>query len=159
MRASWVPKGNYHITLRFLGDIDPALVVDLDELSRAVCEKIAPFECSLDRVGAFPNIDHARVIWVGGEAPPSFSQLTQTLAAGLVDLGFPQAKKESLLHVTLARVKNRPDPAVPDLIAKLNPIDPLKMTIDRIVLMESTLTQQGAVYTPLFETKLGEPQP
>ena len=154
MNASWVPRSNYHITLRFLGDIDPALSVRLEDLCRVVCGSIAPFECIFDRVGAFPNINRPRVIWAGGEIPPSFSHLSQTLAAGLVDLGFPNARKESLVHVTLARIKDRPDPGLTGLISELNPIAPLKMTVDRIVLMESTLTQQGARYSPLFTARL-----
>lgn len=155
MRASWVPWQNYHITVRFIGDIDPGLSVDLKELCRVLCESIAPFECSLEHVGAFPSIDSARVLWVGGEAPPSFLRLMRVLGEGLADLGFPQTKKDSLIHVTVARVKDRPDPALSSLIAELNPIDPMKMMADRIVLMESTLTQRGAVYTPLFTAKLG----
>ena len=154
MRASWVSRQNYHMTLRFLGDIDPALSVDLEFLCRTLCRDIAPFECSLDRIDAFPNVDRARVIWVGGEAPPSFLRLSQALAAGLVDLGFPQSKCESLVHVTLARVKDRPDPALPGLISELNPLAQLKMLVDRIVLMESTLTRHGAVYSPLFSREL-----
>jgi len=75
MRASWVRQQNYHITLRFLGDIDPELSVDLDDLSRTVCKDIEPFECIMDRVGAFPGVDRARVIWVGGGVPPSLRRL------------------------------------------------------------------------------------
>jgi len=156
MRTSWVPKHNYHITLRFLGDIDPGLSVDLDELCRDVCNKFEPFECMMDQVGAFPNVDRARVIWVGGEAPPSFRRLSQTLSERLIDLGFPEARNESLVHVTLARIKNRPDPALPGLVSELNPIAPLKMTVDRVMLMESMLKPQGVEYSPVFTTKLGE---
>ncbi|MCK4570601.1 RNA 2',3'-cyclic phosphodiesterase [Candidatus Bipolaricaulota bacterium] len=158
MRVSWVARQNYHITVRFIGDIDPGLLVNLEKLCRALCEGVAPFECSLERVGAFPNIDRARVLWVGGEPPPSFRRLMQALTDALVDLGFPRTKKESLIHVTVARVKDSPDPALPDLIAELNPIAPMKMMADRIVLMESTLTQRGAVYASLFTAKLGNQQ-
>lgn len=155
MRASWVPQRNFHITLRFLGDIDPELSVDLDDLCRALCKDLEPFECIMDRVGAFPSVDRARVIWVGGEAPPSFRRLSQALSDGLVDLGFPEPRKESWVHVTLARIKDRPDPALPGLISGLNPIAPMKMTVDHIALMESTLTPQGAEYSPLFTARLG----
>jgi len=154
-RASWVPKQNYHVTLRFLGDIDPGLLINLDELCRAVCKDLEPFECIINRVGAFPTDDRARVIWVGGEAPPTFHRLFQVLSEGLINLGFPQAREEPLVHVTLARIKGRPDPALPGLISELNPIAPLKVTVDRVVLMESTLTPHGAEYAPLFTAKLG----
>jgi len=156
MQASWVPWKNYHITLRFLGDIDPGLCARFDELCRDICPDISPFECSLDLVGAFPDVDRARVIWVGGATPPSLRQLSQSLSAGLADLGIPEEREETQAHVTLARIKDRPDPRLPGLIAALNPFGPLSMTIDRIVLMESTLTPRGPEYTPLLTTKLGK---
>ena len=154
MRASWVPQQNYHITLRFLGEIDPQLSVDLDDLCRVVCKDLEPFECILDRVGAFPSVERARVVWVGGEAPPSFRLLSQALSDGLSDLGFPEGRREAWVHVTLARLKSRPDPALPALISELNPIAPMKMIVDRVALMESTLTRRGAEYSPLFTTRL-----
>jgi len=155
MRASWVPESNYHITLRFLGDIEPALTVDLAELCRVACKDIEPFDCALDCVGAFPNADRARVIWVGGRAPQSFAHLSQALSAGLARLGFPKAREETRVHVTLARVKDRPDPALPDLLSKTHPSPPLSVPVDHIALMESRLTAQGAMYAPLFTTNLG----
>ena len=158
MSASWVAQHNYHITLRFLGDIDPALTVGLDNQCRTLCRDIAPFVCSLDRVGAFPSVGRARVLWVGGEAPASFCRLTQALSRGLVDVGFPEVREESVVHVTLARVKDRPDPALPGLISELNPISSMEMMADRVVLMESTLTQRGAIYSPLFSARLGARQ-
>jgi RNA 2',3'-cyclic 3'-phosphodiesterase len=154
-KASWVSQANYHITLRFLGDIDPALIVDLDHLCCTLAETIEPFECTLDRLGAFPSVDKARVLWVGGDIHPSFQRLSMALSKGLADLGFPRAKKESVVHVTLARIKDRPDPPLARVIEALGPLKPMYVTIDRLVLMESMLTAQGAVYTPLFTTKLG----
>ena len=154
MRASWVPQQNYHITLRFLGNIDPELVTDLEKLSRDLGERIAPFQCVLDRVGAFPTTENARILWVGGAMPQTFQMLTEGLALDLINLGFPQARRDSIVHVTLARIKHRPDSALANVIAELNPIKPIAPMIDQIVLMESALTGRGPVYTPLFETKL-----
>ncbi len=156
MRASWVPRENYHITLRFLGDIDASIIPDLDELSRVLSARVSPFDCLLDRIGAFPSIDRARVLWVGGLIPISFERLARALSAGLADLGFPRAKKDSVVHVTLARIKDKPDPGLADAIERISPIRPVSLTVDRIVLMESTLSAQGSVYTPLFTKRLGE---
>jgi len=64
-----------------------------------------------------------------------------------------------MVHATLARIKDRPDPALPNVISDLNPIEPLSVSVDRIVLMESVLTGRGAVYTPRFTTRLAAAQP
>lgn len=159
MKASWVPRQNYHITLRFLGDIREGSIRDLEEASRVASQTVAPFYCVLDRVDAFPSVERARVLWVGSEAPSAFQCLSDGLSKGLLDLGFPQAKRDSMVHATLARIKDRPDPALPNVISDLNPIEPLSISVDRIVLMESVLTGRGAVYTPRFTTRLAAAQP
>jgi len=155
MRASWVSQQNYHVTLRFLGDIDPMLTVDLRALADDVADTVSPFECVLDRVGTFPQPERARVLWIGGDAPDGFGRLADELSRGLGELGFGRVRRESVVHVTIARVKGRPDPALADVIGRTNPSAPLRMTADRLVLMESLLTPQGAVYTPLFTCRLG----
>lgn len=154
MRASWVPWQNYHITLRFLGEIDRDLVADLEELCRDVGEAVAPFQCDLDHVGAFPAIEKAKVLWVGAPISAAFQTLASALSSGLLDLGFPQKKHASVIHTTLARIKDRPDPTLPSVIADVNPIPPITLPMDQIVVMESVLTPRGAVYTPLVTAKL-----
>lgn len=154
MRASWVTRENYHITLRFLGDIDPAMTIDLESLCKSLSARIAPFECTFDRVDAFPSADRARVVWVGGQAPAAFRELSHALAAGLAELGFPRTRTEDLVHVTLARVKGHPDPILSTQIDSLNPIEPMRLTVREIRLMESVLTPNGAMYSTLFAVML-----
>ena len=155
MKASWVAKENYHLTLRFLGDIDPALTVELNHLCRKVAERVEPFECILDRLGAFPTVDRPRVLWYGGEAPANLRRLTSALSRGLAELGFPSTKTDPIAHITLARIKDHPDPPLANIIDAFGSIKPMRLNVDRIVLMESMLSPQGAIYTPLFTTKLG----
>ena len=154
MRASWVARDNYHITLRFLGDIDPSIVGELKEFCISMVSTMPAFQCVLDRVGAFPSIERARVVWLGGQAPDEFRALSRSLSAGLLDLGFSRSRPDALVHVTLVRVKGHPDPALPTIISRLHPIPPLTAPIDRMTLMESTLTPRGAIYAPVFSVSL-----
>ena len=112
MRATWVARENYHITLRFLGDIDPPITVELEALCESLGTTMAPFECTFDCIDAFPSPDRARVVWVGGQAPTALRELSQSLSAGLRNLGFPKPRMESLVHVTVERIKGHPDPAL-----------------------------------------------
>jgi 2'-5' RNA ligase len=154
-RASWVRPENYHVTLRFLGDIEPDLTIDLEQAARRVTERLAPFALPLDRLGAFPSIDRARVLWVGGGAPAEFLGLTLSLQHELGRLGFPREQRPTVAHITLARLKGRPDADLPRTLGAAELPPNLSSYADRIVLMQSELTPTGAIYTPLFTTPFG----
>ena len=148
-RASWVQAENYHVTVRFLGEIDPMLTVDLKGTCQDATAQSPPFNISLDRVGGFPNLDSPRVLWVGAKAPESFRELLSRLDSGLSGLGFPHARAESLAHITIARIKGRLHTR---LAGEIKQITRPGWTLhaDRLVLMESRLTPRGAIYSPLF---------
>ena len=154
MRASWVHRENYHVTLRFLGEIEPELTVELERIAQRVAERLEPFNLTLDRLGCFPSVERARVLWLGGEAAPAFRGLVSSLHHELRSLGFPQERKPTVAHVTLARVKGKPDPGLARVLDASRPGSGLEVCADRIVLMESVLTPGGARYTPLTTTRL-----
>ncbi len=154
-RASWVRPENYHVTVRFLGEIEPMLTVDLDRICKQVVGRFEPFAMTLDRVGAFPSAERARVLWIGGETPTSFVDLVDALNDGLGSIGFDEERRRPAAHVTVARVKGRPDRSLVRLVAGSRLNAPIVARAERIVLMESRLTRNGAVYAPLFEAPIG----
>jgi 2'-5' RNA ligase len=155
LRASWVRPENYHLTVRFLGEIDPMLTVDLDEVVKGIAQHRAAFPVTLDAIGAFPNAERARVLWVGGEAPRPYVELVESVNEALIPLGFERERKRPASHVTIARIKSRPDPRLGEALREMAPREPLEFLADRIVLMESVLTRSGAVYSSLCEARLG----
>ncbi len=65
LRAKWVQPENIHLTLKFLGNIDPG---DVDKISGAMMDVVKDFEpltLVARGVGVFPGIKRPRVIWVG----------------------------------------------------------------------------------------------
>ncbi|MDD5220765.1 MAG: RNA 2',3'-cyclic phosphodiesterase [Candidatus Bipolaricaulis sp.] len=155
MPASWVRPENYHITVRFLGEIEPALTASLEEAARHVSRATAPFELRVDEVGAFPSIDRARVLWVGGAANSAFERLVRSLERHLGELGFPPEREPAVAHLTIARIKGRPDVRLPRLMEALGPLPSHSLHVDRLVLMESRLSPRGPAYDPLFSAPLG----
>lgn len=155
-RASWVRSENFHVTVRFLGEIDPMLTLKLEQLCGTITKQTAPFDLSIDRLGAFPSPQRARVLWTGGEAPFEFATLVSAINEGLIQLGFPEERKKPVAHVTLARIKGRADQSIERAIRSL--VDQLGWTlrVNTLVLMESRLTSHGAVYNPLFTLPLGD---
>jgi len=154
MRANWVRLVNYHVTLRFLGDIEPLLTLDLEKLSRRITASTEPFSLSLDRLGCFPSVDKPRVLWVGGDVHPAFRALVSSLDYELRKLGFPSDRKPTIAHITLARIKGRVDANLPQTLDAESPgFDrAIEVIADRIVLMESVLGPGGPTYTPLSTT-------
>jgi len=153
LRASWVPAKNYHVTLRFLGEIDPQLTPQLEHIAHRVTRRIAPFPLVLDRLGGFPSADRVRVLWVGGDAPPTLQALASSLRHELSQLGFPREAPAGVAHVTLARVKGRAHLGLAGILSAVSLPARLEIRPDRLALMESDLTRAGAVYRPLVSSR------
>lgn len=150
VRASWVRPENFHLTVRFLGEIDPMLTVDLERCFRAVLKRIPPFVAPINELGAFPSARRPRVVWAGGRAVAPFVQLVSLVEQELAGFGFPRERKPSISHVTLARIKGRVEGSVEEAICSLDGIPSWNLQAEQLVLMESRLTSRGAVYSPLF---------
>jgi len=151
-RASWVAAGNYHVTVRFLGEIDPRLTIDLKALAQEVAS-VGPFSFALDRLSAFPSEERPRVIWAGGDAPAPFRELCRLLGEGLEGLGFRRDRRQETFHITLARLKGPGDTPLRDRLTALED-GGWRSAARRLVLMESRLTRHGAVYTEAFSVPL-----
>jgi len=156
VRASWVKAENFHVTLRFLGEIDPMLTVELKQLCRVITRRIQPFNLSIDLLGIFPSPERPRVLWAGGEAPSTFRDLASSLNHELAKIGFPKERKTAISHITLARIKGKADRSIGEAIRSLGKLAGWTLHADRLILMESRLTAHGAAYTPLFTQRFGD---
>ena len=132
------------------------LTLKLEQLFGTITQQTAPFDLSIDRLGAFPSPQRARVLWAGGEAPFEFATLVSGINEGLVQLGFPEERKKPVAHVTLARIKGRADPSIERAIRSLVGQLGWSLRVNTLVLMESRLTSHGALYNPLFTLPLGD---
>ena len=152
-RVSWVRQENLHITLKFLGEVAPELVEELQLAAEVACEEPGPFALELDRWGVFPNPERPRVIWVGSSSPPpEILRLYRRLEQELEPLGFPPEGKPYTPHVTLGRVKERNSAKLGRLKERLEKIEPFRFVAQArgLTLMESRLGPSGAIYTPIF---------
>ncbi|MBW6468541.1 MAG: RNA 2',3'-cyclic phosphodiesterase [Coriobacteriia bacterium] len=103
----WVPAENLHLTLKFLGEVDPASV---DDISSALREGLAvqnPFELRVARpVEAVPVPGRARMLWTRCDDPDGrCALLARHVEDSLVSLGFPPESRPFVPHVTLVRAR------------------------------------------------------
>lgn len=157
LRASWVKQENLHVTLKFLGEVDPERVEELRLAAEVAREGIEPFTLELDLLGAFPNMERPRVIWVGSfSPPPGVYRLYERLEQELEPLGFPPEGKRYTPHITLGRVKEKSRARVGRLGERLETVEAFRFWAEAsgLTLMESRLSPQGAIYTPIFTVEL-----
>ncbi|MCJ7763906.1 MAG: RNA 2',3'-cyclic phosphodiesterase [Dehalococcoidales bacterium] len=158
-RIKWVDPNSMHLTLKFLGNVPAAKI---DAITRAMTEsaaKISPFQLEVGRLGAFPSLKQAQVVWVGlcGELD-RIRQLHAFLEASLSRLGFATEKRPFSPHLTQARVGNEASPderqRLGELIATTSFGADKVIRVNSINLMRSQLTSQGAIYTKISSAEL-----
>lgn len=150
----WVPPGNLHLTLKFLGDVEEARIPDLSRAIGLATAGVPPFTVRTGRLGAFPRMVNPRVLWVALEGDlASLLRLQRRVEEELVKLGLPAEDRSFSPHLTVGR-------ATRDTHARIEgPLEgadhPWEMRVDRVHLMRSILNPGGAVYSSLFQAELG----
>jgi RNA 2',3'-cyclic 3'-phosphodiesterase len=103
-----------HLTLAFLGYVEPESVPAVQRRLGETGERFAPFAVGLDKLGAFPHERKPRVVFVGSRAQgAAFRSLAESLRRAYRELGFT-FDDDAVAHVTIARVKEstRPLPLI-----------------------------------------------
>jgi RNA 2',3'-cyclic 3'-phosphodiesterase len=151
----WTKPGGYHLTLKFLGEIDEPTVERVKAVLRAAASRHKGFPLRLHGTGAFPSERSPRVLWLGIEAGPELAALQGDLEAALGAEGFPREDRPFKPHLTLGRVKGRDrlDKAMAEL-AKHAADDLGGMTAVKVALFESRLRPGGADYRIVDEAGL-----
>lgn len=83
--ARWVPPENYHLTLRFIGEVPPWRA---DEVDHALASLRAPgFVLTLTGLGVFEKAGRAVALWVGAERNPGLDHLRGKIETALQRTG------------------------------------------------------------------------
>ncbi len=142
-KLAWVPPANYHVTLKFFGDIPPESLDAIIVKMKQRCANLPPVELKAKGFGTFPGpgtTDPARVLWVGITDSTNGKQLTTLHAAiesDMHELGFAREARTFQPHLTVARVLE----TSPSLQWKSD-VDLVTDRVPEIVLYESLLTTQ-----------------
>lgn len=100
----WTKPEQFHLTLKFLGNVPAA---DADALSRAVrgvCENAPPMRLRAEGAGFFPNVRWPRVFWVDVKSVDGrLMEFQRQLAQAAEPFAEKEEAKKFTAHVTLAR--------------------------------------------------------
>ena len=158
--VKWVAEENLHITLKFLGYVEPDRMESVARAVERVVDGMHGFDMTLSGVGAFPKVSRPSVIWVGvTKGGEELKQLADRTEDALERIGFAREPRGFSAHVTLGRVKS---PRGRDRLCKLiesapegrdEPVDSVK--VGSVAVMKSDLYHSGPVYTVVKESDLG----
>ncbi|MCK5033495.1 MAG: RNA 2',3'-cyclic phosphodiesterase [Calditrichia bacterium] len=147
----WIKAKNLHLTIKFLGEIPPDLLLKVQEELSGISNVVNPFKMSISDVGFFPNQFKPRVVWLGlqNDKNNSIFKLHEWIEEKLEPLGFEREKRRFSPHLTLGRIKFTGK--YQDLTEYINQhkFQSYNFKILEVVLMRSLLKQSGAVYSQL----------
>ena len=155
----WTSIDNIHLTLKFLGEVDPATIPGLVERLGGVVAPQVRFSLRLHGVGGFPDLRHPRVIWCGIEGDIERLKLLQAgIESACAQAGFPVEPRPFQPHLTLGRVRGKRN--LHRLLDCIRMIDDHEGTFEvrEIGLYQSTLTPHGSIYKMLAALVLGSPR-
>jgi 2'-5' RNA ligase len=156
-----VDTDNFHITLKFLGDVEDQRAEEIGASLGAAVADIDAFDIALRGLGAFPTPLRPRVIWAGVDAGERWlAAIANAVERSLAPLGFPAEARGFSAHVTLGRVREpRRDPALTEALARAVDVELGSARVDHVVLMRSQLSPRGARYSALAVVPLAVGRP
>lgn len=129
--ARFEPADKLHITLAFLGWVEPEHVEALRDCLHLAASAVRPFTLTLDTVGAFPHERRPKIVWIGSrDQGAPYRTLANSARKAYEPLGF-SFDKNVVAHVTIARVKGG-RAHLPMLDVK-----PMHLHVTKIALFES----------------------
>ena len=154
----WVTPEAMHITLKFLGEVEDALVGEIAPALEKPLGDVPVFEMSLQGLGRFPPRGAPRILWAGiSHGAAELICLSKIVETAMEPIGFDREKRQFSPHVTLSRVRRNARPReIDDLVSEGKAAVFGSQKVRHISLIRSVLQPDGAVYTPIHRWDLKE---
>jgi 2'-5' RNA ligase len=150
-KIRWTLPEQYHLTLRFFGNVDTEVIPNLCATLKATCATSAPLELTASGLGCFPNPRRARVLWVGINDPGDhLANLWQKINTATAAFGEPPDHETFVGHLTLGRIKLLSRTGIEAMQGAIQKHAQLQLgtwQTTHLDLMRSELDSQGAVYS------------
>ena len=154
--VGWVRLEGMHLTLKFLGEISPSRLPEIEKALGSAAEGTGSVKITVRGLGVFPNPRNPRVVWLGIEPEDDrLSQLQERIDRVLAPLGFPPENREFRPRLTLGRVKSyRGLDDLMKVVAVHQNVLAGDCVLDQLHLIQSELKPGGAVYATLWSVLL-----
>jgi 2'-5' RNA ligase len=147
----WVRPEGIHLTLKFLGDVDPDRIEGIASQAEEDVKTIGPFTVGVRGCGGFPQDRYPRVIWIGVVDPnDALKELQARVEQGMEGMGFAREERVYTPHLTIGRLRSgKGKGKVAQALEAMKACDLGTMEVREICLFRSLLKPTGAEYTNL----------
>ncbi|MGB4588027.1 MAG: RNA 2',3'-cyclic phosphodiesterase [Clostridiaceae bacterium] len=152
--GSLVPVENHHITIHFLGSIEEERIDKLKEILDEAASKLSPFYLQFDELGIFSK-RKGNIIWLGIKVNEELQKCHALLKDLLLANGFNAEAMPYTPHITLIRNARFDREAFK--LEQINGLIPKighHISVDRLVLFESTRVEGKLCYLEKYDAKL-----
>jgi 2'-5' RNA ligase len=154
----WTRREQFHLTLRFLGNVEAQSLTALSQALTSAARAFAPLQLRAEHVGFFPNARFPRVLWVGvRDTEGQLPALQQAVQSATVAFTTEEPEERFSPHVTLARMKKLERSQAAELsraAAAMNERLFGQWTSASLDLMRSQLSPQQAIHSVLTAVPL-----
>ena len=154
MAVRWTAVQNLHLTLQFLGDVEEKRISLLKQILNRVPMHTDEEKLLFTNIGAFPDLNAPRIIWLGIEKNGALLNIQKRLSDDLARNEFDFDKKRFKAHLTLGRVRegSAVNAEQMDHLKKLVENAPISPSLfEKVTLFESQLRPGGPIYTALYD--------
>ena len=151
--VNWVKPENLHLTMVFIGDVQPERVAEIDAAIQILLEGFPAFNFKALGLELFPASE-PRMIWAKLEAEnEDVFKLQRRMLGALRSLEIQPDRKPLKLHITLARTKTFIEPELAREIMQ-SEINKQSMVYPSLCLFRSVLSPSGPNYSVLEQYNL-----
>lgn len=141
--ARWTDLEDFHLTLRFVGEVDHETFYDIGETLGEI--SLPPFDLTLRGLGQFPPRGPLRHLWVGVEASEALERLRRRVERKVAAAGVAAERRKWVPHVTLARFRTPPpEPRLASWLGARSLFRATPFPVSSFGLFSSRLRPEGA---------------
>lgn len=150
--ARWVPDENYHVTLRFIGEVPNFQAEEIDHALAALRGRA--FDLVFSGVGTFAKGGREVSLWAGVERNQALDHLQSKIETALQRAGLSPERRRFQPHVTLARLDGSAEARLAAFVQAHNLFREGPVRMEHFTLFSSVLGKEGPVYTAEVEYPL-----
>lgn len=150
--ARWVPPENYHLTLRFIGEIEPWRAEEADAALAAI--RAPRFELALAGIGTFEKAGRIQSLHVTAERSEALARLQAKVETALQRIGLEPERRRFAPHVTLARTEKAETGKLVAFLQTHALFRAGPVAVEHFTLFSSHLGKEAAHYVPEVEYEL-----